>query len=200
MIGGVLLLAGKSTRFGGEKMLADFNGQTIGERAIQTVQGTKLSPVAAVVRHEILHDAAIAASMQALYNLDPSRGISSSIRIGLTGVLSIEANIRACMFIVGDQPFLSSDDIDNMCNAYLSNPTRIVALGHGEKRANPVIFPGEYFDELLSLTGDVGGSYIIKRNPDKLFIVQANDERALCDIDTQRELKHHHAESTFSKR
>ena len=55
-------------------------------------------------------------------------------------------------------------------------------------RGNPNIFPARFFPELLQLTGDCGGSRIIRRHEDQFLLVETPPEE-LYDCDTPEALR-----------
>ena len=59
----------------------------------------------------------------------------------------------------------------------------IACLTDGTQNGNPVIFSKKYKEELLSLTGDRGGSVILKKYPREVLKIPA-EEKELRDIDT----------------
>ena len=60
-------------------------------------------------------------------------------------------------------------------------------MGHGGVRGNPCIFPARFFPELLALTGDVGGSRVIRAHEEALLLYEV-DARQLSDVDTRASL------------
>ncbi|HEY4711225.1 MAG TPA: nucleotidyltransferase family protein [Dehalococcoidia bacterium] len=83
-----------------------------------------------------------------------------------------------------DQPFVDSQTINSLVEAFIANNKGIIIPVYQGRRGNPVIFAIRYKDELLNLKGDVGGREIIKRHPDDVLEVAVNCEGILLDIDT----------------
>ena len=67
-------------------------------------------------------------------------------------------------------------------------PEKIAALGHGGVRGNPCLFPARFYPELLALTGDRGGSAVIRRHEEDLILLEAPEEE-LADVDTPQALR-----------
>ena len=85
-VGGLLLAAGGSTRFGSPKQLAEFEGKTLIRRAAEAVCGSGCSIVVAVLgaaadesRRELSD-----LDLVTVENKDWQTGMSSSIRLGLS--------------------------------------------------------------------------------------------------------------------
>src|ERR1700756_487137 len=93
MPAGILLAAGQSRRFGGDKQLAIFQGKTLLARSAQLLVDSQFAPRIVVLsgqdallerRHR---DALADLDVQIAVNPTPGQGMSSSIRIGLQAAL-----------------------------------------------------------------------------------------------------------------
>jgi molybdenum cofactor cytidylyltransferase len=94
----------------------------------------------------------------------------------------------AIMFLVADQPRLRRQSVKNEIAFFYEHPDHLVAMGHGERRGNPAIFPKAYFAKLRNLHEDSGGSEVIRRHEAALLIYQLKDELELFDVDSIAEL------------
>lgn len=88
------------------------------------------------------------------------------------------------MYQVADQPNLRRESVKALIEFYRKNSESIAAAGFGGVKGNPCIFPSRYFTELCSLTGDRGGSAVIRAHPEALRIFEI-PEAELADVDTQ---------------
>ena len=68
------------------------------------------------------------------------------------------------------------------------HPDKLVGLSHNGVRGNPCIFPARFFPELLALTGDRGGSAVIRRHEEELLLFEAAAAE-LEDVDTPQALR-----------
>ena len=66
----------------------------------------------------------------------------------------------------------------------MREPGCIVGAAHNGVRGNPCIFPKKFFPELLALSGDQGGSRVIRQHEDSLRLVEIPPEE-LYDCDTK---------------
>ena len=107
-------------------------------------------------------------------------GQSESIKLGTENIK--DENI---MFFTGDMPFLKEETIFKIISEFDGRITIPVVNG---KRCSPVIFPNKYKEELLSLSGDVGGREIIKKEK-KLNFIEFFDKKQFMDIDRKEDLK-----------
>ena len=89
------------------------------------------------------------------------------------------------MFFTGDMPFLEEKTIFEIISEFDGRITIPVVSG---KRCSPVIFPNRYKEELLSLSGDVGGREIIKKE-NNLNFIEFFDKKQFMDIDREEDLK-----------
>ena len=64
----------------------------------------------------------------------------------------------------------------------------IVGAGHEGRRGNPNLFPARFFEELMALSGDHGGSSVIRAHEDALLLVETDAEE-LFDCDTPEALE-----------
>ena len=96
-------------------------------------------------------------------------------------------DMDGCMFCPCDQPFLGKKSLNRMVGKFTYGEKTIFKLGFEGKEGAPVLFSKEYFEELLNLPEKSGGSYLIKKYPEKVDVIQAENEDELLDMDTKEE-------------
>ena len=175
----ILLAAGESRRFAGDKRRFIVNGVPMLQCAVDTAVQSGL-PVVLVIRGE---DAAWVNTwcpygVKIVCNDAPQLGISHSIRLGMAQV----PERSPMMFLVADQPYLQASTIVKLVKTYRRHGG-IVAAGIDEEAYNPVIFSERYRAELESLQGDTGGKKVALQHPQALRLVQIEAEE-LQDLDT----------------
>src|SRR4029077_17080521 len=114
-------------------------------------------------------------------------GIASSIRAGLAFVPDADA----CVFMLGDQPFVTSADIDALLHETANGRARVRGRAHAAKSivalrcagvwGAPVLFPRRDFAALERLTGDHGAKGYAQSQSQRLRFVTARDPRAFVD-------------------
>jgi molybdenum cofactor cytidylyltransferase len=183
MISAILLAAGESNRMGQPKQLMPFGQSTILERTIDTLLDSVVSETILVVgyREEEIRKTIAGKPVKIAINPDYKQGMSASI---IAGLKQVDKRARAVLIALGDQPFVDSQTITRLVEAFIANNKGIIIPVYQGRRGNPVIFAIRYKDELLNLKGDVGGREIIKRHPDDALEVAVNCEGVLLDIDT----------------
>lgn len=183
-IGAVLLASGLGRRFGSNKLLTAVEGIPLYRRAMTALAGAGFDRLAVCSPYQEVLSAGEALGFLPLYNPDYAQGISASVRLGAAGM----AGMDGTLFSVCDQPFLTTESIIKLKNAFTESKTAICALSWQGQRGNPVLFPADLFGELAALTGDKGGGVVVKRHPHRLVLVEATSPRELADVDTPADL------------
>ena len=184
-VGCVLMAAGNAGRFGKNKLMAVIRGRTLIRRAMDAVPADRLAAVCVVTQYDEVEEIAREYGFSCIRNDHPEWGQSYSARLGTE---ALRDNCDAILFMVADQPFLRRESLEELVDLWCSEPERIVSASHSGRRGNPCIFPGKYFPELCALTGDVGGSAVIRRHEDQLLLMEF-DPTELQDIDTPEDME-----------
>ena len=111
-------------------------------------------------------------------------------RFSAVTVVGTEA-MRGCdgiLYMVADQPKLCQETVARLVEVFCQHPDRIVGAGHEGRRGNPNLFPARFFEELMALSGDYGGSSVIRAHEDALLLVETDAEE-LFDCDTPEALE-----------
>lgn len=179
----ILLAAGNSVRFNGNKLLSDFKGIPLYMHIINEAKDMDFNKIICITQYKEIQDKLKDTNIKVVINEDSSRGISSSIKLGI----NYDSNADGYMFMVCDQPFIRKESIQKVVDVFKKSNLGIAALGthEGNVVGNPVIFSRRYVNELLCLEGDTGGKKIVKKHMDDLEIVNVYDELELTDIDTK---------------
>lgn len=180
------MAAGSGTRFGTNKLEAEFDGEKLYRRALSAIPQHEFYRVVVVSQYEEVLSLAKEMSYIAVENNRPQDGISRTIRLGMEKL----GDADAIMFMVSDQPLLSVDTVAGEIALFRENSERIVALGSGTRRGNPAIFPKRFFNELRTLTQDNGGSHVIAAHKDALLLYQVHSPLELYDVDNPAALNH----------
>jgi molybdenum cofactor cytidylyltransferase len=183
MISAILLAAGESNRMGQPKQLMPFDQITIVERTIDNLLNSAVSETIVVLgyKDEEIRKTIAGKPIKIAINPDYQQGMSTSI---IAGLKQVDKKAQAVIIALGDQPFVNSQTITSLVEAFIANNRGILIPVYQGRRGNPIIFAIKYKSELLNLKGDVGGREIIKRHPDDVLEVAVNCEGVLLDIDT----------------
>ena len=179
------MAAGSASRFGANKLAAEWDGKRLIRRALEAVPADRLAAVTVVTQYDDAAAQAAELGFSCLRNEHPEWGVSHTIRLGTR---ALAPSCGAILFLVADQPLLRRETVAALVDFYRAEPASIAALSHGGRRGNPCIFPAAFFPELLALAGDTGGSAVIRRHPERLRLLEA-EERELLDVDTPEALE-----------
>jgi len=187
---GIVLAAGLSTRMGYCKLNAELAGSSVIQRVMDSALNSELDRVILVsgtdLRFDIVLDDAIFPKFKKIYNLNPERGMAWSIRNGLE---SMEPDTSGAMILLGDQPGISSENINELVEEFRWNKDKIVVPFVRGRRTTPVIFPVRLFQELCSVTGDTGGREILRRHAEDIKRVELDSCYDDTDVDTPEDLE-----------
>ena len=185
MIAAIVPAAGMSTRMGRNKLLLAFRDRPLIARAVDTLLESEVDQVVVVLGHEADKVKAKLQGRQVTIVENPSygQGMSTSIRVGL-GAVSSDA--RAIMIYLADQPLLEPEDVKRLIGAFADareqGKSIVVPFFHGQ-RGNPVILDSSYKEGILEVVGEVGCKRVIKRNPDKVLVVEMETDHVVRDVD-----------------
>jgi molybdenum cofactor cytidylyltransferase len=183
MISAVVLASGFSARFGSDKLLSDFKGKAVIRWVLDSCLDSRLEEIIVVYRRTELLGLLRDLPIKLIQNKMAHSGMSASVKLGIS---SLSKDSTGCMILMGDQPLFGKDDINLMIDKFSSNRV-LIAASHNGERKNPVIFPSNFYADLLVSSGDKGGRDIIDNDPDKILI--EFDAFKLMDIDTIDDLK-----------
>jgi len=179
----VLLAAGKSSRLGKPKQLLIFEDTTLIKRAAKTaLEITNKTVVVTGALQEKVEEELNGLPVHIKYNKDYHEGIASSIRTGLTFLIKNFGELKGAIFMVCDQPYLSSWLISQLIQKAAETNSTIVAASYAGTIGTPVLFEKNFFPMLLELKGDNGAKKLIKENLNQVTTV--NFSQGEIDIDT----------------
>jgi len=176
-IGCVIMASGQGKRFGSNKLMADFHGKPMIQRALDATDGLFAKRVV-VTRHEQVAALCRKQHVDVVLHDLPNR--NDTVRLGL----EVLGELDACMFLPGDQPLLRWETVAMLLENWKENPDRIVRPAHEATEGSPVLFPSWAFPELLDLPEGKGGGVVIKKYPHALHRVFVANPYELADADT----------------
>ncbi|AFS79866.1 molybdenum hydroxylase accessory protein, YgfJ family [Gottschalkia acidurici 9a] len=184
MIIGIIMASGFSRRMKRDKLLLEIDGSTIIEKVLIACKVSKLDDIMIIYRKKEIKEIADRYNIKSIYNENAVNGQSESVKLGL---MNIDDDIEGVMFIVGDQPYLDPNTIDDLIIEFRKEKDKIIVPIYGEKKGNPVIFPTSLKEEFFNIDGDVGGKIIINKFIDKVKFINIENYKAGIDIDTWEE-------------
>lgn len=187
MIAGVVLAAGRATRFGGTKVLAGLHGTPVVRHVVARLKEAGLSPlvvVAGAQRDEIAA-ALEGAGVEVVTNPNPDAGLSASLRVGVD---ALPDYVGAFVVALGDQPLIDPDVVRRLAEAWNQSNAAAVVPEYRDGRGNPVLFDATLRRRLAALSGDAGARELLRQLGDRLgrISVEADAPR---DVDTRADLE-----------
>ena len=191
-IGGIILAAGSSQRFGDDKRKAVLaNGEMVIVNTIRKVASC-LDSVIVVLR---FGDKAFANDLegiidnhQVVYFLAPdsARGMAHS----LANAIHRARDLDGAALFLADMPFIDTATVQMLVNTFEAHHHEqpIVAPAINGTPGHPVIFHRAYFDEIEALEGDRGARPVVDAHQDRLIEVEVSDAGIIQDIDTPDDL------------
>ena len=184
----VVTAAGSAERFGGRKLLALVDGEPLLDRTIRSLLDGGVSEVIVVVgtdgRRELERyvNAMNDARVRPVENPDPSRGMFSSIQVGVA-----TASGDALLVMPGDMPFVRPATIGAVIGAYRERPA-IVSPRYRGKRGHPVAMPLSLRDEIGATAATANLHEVIKKHADLRVDLDVDDPGVVRDVDIPADL------------
>jgi molybdenum cofactor cytidylyltransferase len=187
MISAVILAAGRAERMGEQKLLLPLNDKPVLQWVLESALASSLQEVICVVRDLKAVRQRITLAQDRLHwlvNYAADRGQSTSV---IAGLWAIEPRSEGALFLVGDQPLVRKDLIEALIERFKQSSGLIVAPSFKGQVRNPVLFRRELFPELLKLTGDRGGRFVIEKHKSRTDLVEWQQEMPFMDIDVRED-------------
>lgn len=171
---------------GQPKQLLPLGGEPLLRHTIRTALASQLAEVIVVLGHRAGEIASQVGELgqKTVINTAFAQGQSTSLRAGLDAV---DSDSDAALFLLGDQPEVPVEVINQIMAAHARESAAIVAPTYGETTGHPVLFSRELFDELRDVSGDVGAREVIARHRDVRLLVPVAGDAPPGDADTPAE-------------
>lgn len=183
----VILAGGASTRLGKPKQLLQYHGKTLLNHAVNEAIKAKADAVVVILgkNADLFTGEIDKEEVRVVINKDWEEGMASSVRLGLDTLLKSKPYMDAVIFMVCDQPHISSSVLNNLITAQQRTTKQIVTCNYGESIGPPALFHKKYFRELAKLKGDVGAKNIIQQNMNDVATILFREGK--IDIDTEED-------------
>jgi len=184
----VVLAAGQSRRMGSfNKLLMPLEGVPLVRRTVEVVTKARLGGVVVVTGHQAdeVKSQLKGLDVKFVHNPRYEEGLSTSLRTGLDAV---PADCDGAIICLGDMPGISPAHLQALAAGF--DPVAGKAIGiptHTGKRGNPVLWARRFFDEMKTVSGDVGARHLIGANESLVYEVEFGDTAVLTDLDTPQQ-------------
>ena len=185
MIAGLLLAAGRSTRFGGDKLLALVHGAPVLSWSAAAL-AAEVDALFIVVPPDAASQLMAVAGVTAVTVEHARRddGLASSIR---AGIAVLPTHVEAVVIALADQPFVSPGIVRRLRERWSAGGVVAVAPRYRDARGHPVLFGRSTFPALQALEGDEGAKALLESLGSGLGLVDV-DEAMPSDVDTPHAL------------
>ncbi len=184
----VVLAAGESKRMGEPKQLLPWQGKTLIEHAVETALKVEVEKVTVVLgaNHSVIKNKIKNYPVEIILNPEWKSGLGSSISRTVSGFMNAESNLEGVMFILADQPFVTSAYLTQMLRRFQPKAKQILTTKYNDgKQGVPTLFSSFYFEELSKLSGDSGAKSIIKKHKISVESLKAPFEN--MDVDSKED-------------
>jgi molybdenum cofactor cytidylyltransferase len=183
----IILAAGTSSRLGSPKQLLTYKGKNLLRHSVDEALETGCPSVFVVLgaNSELLKKELKDKPVSILENKNWEEGMASSIRCGLETIANTILRPDSIIFMVCDQPYVSSSLLLDLMKKKNETGKHIVASSYDDKIGTPALFHRSFFSALMELKGDKGARKLIADNPDKVAVV--NFPKGITDIDTKED-------------
>ncbi len=193
MITCIVLAAGESRRFPGNKLLYEIKPNlTILELLLSSIIASKVDRTLVVLGYEakLVYDKVqnLHRDINTVINPDYKQGgMSSSIRQGMKEAL----DSQAILITPADIPFIPPEVFNQLIDHYHSiSPLVIIPTYQGHK-GHPILIDSQLFEQVLNISEERRGlKEIIELVREKIVFLPTNSQGILHDIDNVSDITH----------
>ena len=192
MITCIVLAAGESTRFPGNKLLFEIKpGMSILEFLLRSILASKVDQIIVVLGYEAdLLASRIqnlnADSLLTVINPDYQKGgMSSSVRRGIDHAL----DSHAIMITPADIPFIPFEVFNKLIDYYQSHKPRLIIPTYKNRKGHPILISSELFENVRAVSEERRGlKEIIDTYYDEIVFLSTEEEGILQDVDNYEDI------------
>jgi molybdenum cofactor cytidylyltransferase len=180
----IILAAGQSSRLGQPKQLLKYQSKTLLQHAINTAKQSSAKSTIVVLGSgvEQILNTIDTNGLHIIKNDDWQSGIASSISYGVKSLQNIDPMPDAVILMTCDQPFVSSDLLNELIAKQKETGKLIIASQYDGTIGIPALFHKSLFEQLTALKGDSGAKKLMEQNRDDVTTVPF--PKGGIDIDT----------------
>ncbi|MEN2975217.1 MAG: nucleotidyltransferase family protein [Candidatus Caldarchaeales archaeon] len=187
----VILAAGKSSRFPGNKLLTRIDGEYMIEKIIRTCSKSNVDKIVVVLGHEADKIREVLEKMRddrimLIYNPDYELGQSMSVKVGVRQVLR---EVDGVMIHPADVAFITPEDINRLIEVFQITNALIVVASYRGRRGHPILFSNKIINEIMNISEEKHGlKEIVEKYWEDTVEVESSPY-SVIDIDTPEDLK-----------
>jgi len=191
VIPGVILAAGRSSRFGRSKALlpVEPGGITFVTRLIARFRTASVTDVFVVGRpgDALLRAAVDEAAGRFIVNADADRGQLSSLLAALDVIGVVD--VRGIIVMPVDMPLIAAGTIAAVRDAFVQGTSPIARASYHGRHGHPVIFGSAVFEQLRRADPNSGARAVVHAHGSGVLDVEVDDQAVLRDVDTMADYR-----------
>lgn len=190
MINALVLAAGESRRMGKPKPLLRFGDATFLEQIVSVLRLSDADRITIVLgaRAESIRASVDLSGVEVVVNEDYQEGQLSSL---IAGLKSVPPQAEAILLCLVDNPFLTSEVVNRVIQAFRTAQNPIVIPTCKSRRGHPALFARSVFDELLNAPAGEGARSVVNADPGRVLEVDVRDPSIRIGIDTPEDYRSH---------
>ena len=186
---GLVLAAGKSTRMGANKLLADLGGKPLMRHCVEALLASNVKEIIVVTGNEAegVKDSLKPLAVSFIHNPQFAEGLSTSLKCGIDAVRADADGVLICL---ADMPLIDAATVNQLVSAFDTAEHRSICVPtYNGVRGNPVLWGRQHFKPLSALEGDRGGKRLMDVLGKEIFEVAVSSKGILQDVDTPEALQ-----------
>ncbi|HEY4229980.1 MAG TPA: nucleotidyltransferase family protein, partial [Thermoanaerobaculia bacterium] len=138
-VAGIVLAAGASKRFGRNKLLLPWEGESLARRAARVALEAGLDPVVVVLGHEAERVAREleGVAVRTVVNPAHAKGINTSLA---AGAAALPAEAAAAVVLLADMPRVTAEMVARLVQTFRETGAPLVASEYAGVRAPPTLY------------------------------------------------------------
>ena len=183
-IGIILLAAGSSSRMGQSKQLLEIAGEQLLLKSTKVAMSAAAQKVIVVLgANELAHRKIIEhLPVQITSNEKWQKGMGSSLKKGLSELLSTTPKLEAALVMVCDQPLLTTQHLNQIIKKFELTKSKVVASFYSGTAGVPALFEKSLFEKLMNVEDKEGAKKIIQLH--KELVETVDFQQGSIDLDT----------------
>lgn len=184
----MILAAGESRRMKQQKLLMDYHGESFVKAIVRKSLASEADETLVVLgshSREIFGEIS-EFKVNTVYNPLFKEGMLSSIQCGFR---SVSKKVNAVVLMLGDQPMIGPEVVDELIAMYRKTRAGIVVPVYKGQRGHPVLIDTRFRDEIFLLDPGMGLKGLMRSHPEEIRELEIDNPNILKDIDNVDDYK-----------
>ncbi len=190
MIALIVLAAGKSERYGKNKLLEKVGDKTIIKKVVEEALMSKADRVFVVVGYEAdkIIDELRNLKVTFVYNVNYEEGMSSSVKAGVLTAKTYGAT--AVAILPADNLLITHNVIDKVIEKFKETNAEIVVPSYKGRRGHPILLNMKIYYDIMNISEETQGlKYVVRKYRDKIVEVPVDSPEIFIDVDTPEDME-----------